>query len=126
MKRILCALIALSAAAPAVTSAAHAGQVTQIAQNQRCVETLRAGDALLKGIHTGALPHHVFIKRCDTLWMALEIKGGAETIRPIEGRYIPKFKARSKPQAFRHPRRARHGGQAQYSGSLADAPDAAL
>ena len=96
MKRLLAACLMLLAA-PAL---AVAGQVTHIAQKLRCVSTIRAGDALLAGIHTGALPGHVFIERCDTLWMSFMFdKQGLEITAPVGGRYIPKFKARNKPFA---------------------------
>ena len=87
-----------------VTGPARAAE-TQ-AQPQRlladipCIATIRAGDALLTGIHQGSLPHHIFFQRCDGLWMSLSYRNGSRRLQPIGTRYIPKFLARRKPFAI--------------------------
>ncbi len=85
----------LAAAAPGV-----AGTVRHLAPQLRCINTLRAGDALLGGIHAGSLPRHAFIERCDTLWMSIREGAAGLSMQPIGGRYIPRFKARRKPFAI--------------------------
>ena len=48
----LAALLTLSlSGAPAV-----AGKVEHLLPQMRCIDTIRSGDALLGGIHTGSLP----------------------------------------------------------------------
>ncbi len=79
---------------------ATAGKVEHLLPQMRCIATIRSGDALLGGIHTGSLPGHVFFQRCDTLWMAYKLKRGVPSLTPIGGRFIPKFLARRKPFAI--------------------------
>ncbi len=79
---------------------AAAGKVEHLLPEMRCIATIRSGDALLGGIHTGSLPGHVFFQRCDTLWMAFKIRHGSARLTPIGGRFIPKFLARRKPFAI--------------------------
>ena len=92
----LAALLTLSlSGTPAV-----AGKVEHLLPQMRCIDTIRSGDALLGGIHTGSLPGHVFFQRCDTLWMVYKVKRGAPSLTPIGGRFIPKFRAKRKPFAI--------------------------
>ncbi len=79
---------------------AMAGKVEHLLPQMRCIATIRSGDALLGGIHTGSLPGHIFFQRCDTLWMALKLKQDVPQMTPIGGRFIPKFRARRKPFAI--------------------------
>ncbi len=95
LKPALALGLSLLAAGPAM-----AGKVTHLAAQLRCINTLRAGDALLGGIHAGSLPRHVFIERCDTLWMSLQVRKEGLSMQPVGGRYIPKFLARNKPFAI--------------------------
>ena len=92
----LAALLALSLSGPP----AAAGKVERLLPQMRCIDTIRSGDALLGGIHTGSLPGHVFFQRCDTLWMVLKFRNGAPHLTPIGGRFIPKFRAKRKPFAI--------------------------
>ena len=92
---LLAAALALFAAPPAM-----AGKVSRLLGQERCLATIRSGDALLGGLHTGSLPGHVFVQRCDSLWLVLDRRGGAERTKAIGGRYIPKFRARKKPFAI--------------------------
>lgn len=93
--RRLTALVAIFMAFSGSLSGALAGKVRTFTQ-VRCVDTIRAGDALLGGLHAGALPPRVFLMRCDGLW--LRWQGGR--LNAITGRYIPKFRARNKPFAI--------------------------
>ncbi len=86
-------------AAPLVAEEARGGTVTRLMPQLGCIATLRAGDALLGGIHAGSLPHHVFIQRCDGLWLSLSQRNGQWRTQPIGSRYIPKFLPRRKPFA---------------------------
>ncbi len=92
---LLCAL-----ALPVAPPAAMAGKVSRLLGQERCLATIRSGDALLGGIHTGALPGHVFVQRCDSLWLVLDRRKGRQRTKAIGGRYIPKFRARRKPFAI--------------------------
>ncbi len=93
---VLATLIILSLSA----FPAAAGKVEHLLPQMRCIDTIRSGDALLGGIHTGSLPGHVFFQRCDTLWMAYKLRKGVPSLTPIGGRFIPKFLARRKPFAI--------------------------
>ncbi len=90
MKRLLLILSSLLVPALAV-----AGE-TRAFDGVRCVNTIRAGDALLGGWHTGNMPPRVFLQRCDGLWMRLQ--GGR--LMAMSTRHIPKFKPRNKPLAI--------------------------
>ncbi len=96
------ALAAAGPVGPAVAAGAEAtgGQVTRLMPQLACIATIRAGDALLSGIHTGSLPHHVFIQRCDGLWLSLSRRNGQWRTQPIGSRYIPKFLPKRKPFAI--------------------------
>lgn len=89
-------LIALFALIPAAQTQA----ARQLLADVRCIETVRAGDALLGGIHGGSLPRRIFIKRCDGLWLRLALKDGRRRITAIPTRHMPRFLARRKPFAI--------------------------
>jgi hypothetical protein len=82
------------------SAALAGGRVVQLLPRLGCIATLRAGDALLGGIHAGSLPNHVFIQRCDGLWLSLSQREGEWRTQPIGSRYIPKFLPRRKPFAI--------------------------
>ena len=96
---MLAAMVSGMQAGPLAAAEAKGGQVTRLMPQLGCIATLRAGDALLGGIHAGSLPHHIFIQRCDGLWLSLSQRDGQWRTQPIGSRYIPRFLPKRKPFA---------------------------
>ena len=81
------------------TLPAFAGERKQILSDLGCIRTIAPGDPMLRGIHTGRLPGHVFIERCSKLWLSVGFREGKRRMIPVQARFIPKYRARNKPFA---------------------------
>lgn len=73
-----------------------AGKVEHIATATRCIKSVLPGQPLLAGVHTGELPITAIIRRCGGLAMSISKRSGKLLMLPIQERFIPKFKLRSK------------------------------
>ena len=77
-----------------------AGQRTQIASTIGCIKTIFPGVPVLSGIHTGKLPTHILVRRCDGLTMAISKHNGVLRSTAVQNRFIPRYIARSKGLAI--------------------------
>ncbi len=75
---------------------AWAGKAEHIATATRCIKSVLPGQPLLAGVHSGQLPITAIIRRCGGLAMSISMRGGSFSMLPIQERFIPKFKLRSK------------------------------
>lgn len=81
------------------TFPAQAGERRQLAEKMGCIRTIAPGQPLLSGLHTGKLSGHIFIQRCGDMWLSHRIRNGTSQSRPVQARFIPKYRARQKPFA---------------------------
>ncbi len=77
-----------------------AAQKQQLAPEIGCIRTVAPGLPLLSGIPTGALSKHLYVERCNYMWLALQQKNGQSDSQAVQARFIPKYRARRKPLAI--------------------------
>ena len=95
-----CKIIVAAAICIYSTLPVNAGQRTQIASTLGCIKTIFPGVPVLSGIHTGKLPTHILVRRCDDLTMAISMRNGVLRSTAVQNRFIPKYTTRGKGLAI--------------------------